>query len=222
MKRTILFAATGLFTASTLAHTALGHGKSTTDAAEACAGFSNQDTAKLPSTPSPAELTVKEEGDAIHVYAQSEVKADRPTVWSTLSDYDHLARFIPGISSSRTVSRTGAEAIVEQKGSAGLGPFRQSFTVLLAVREDPNQSITASGIGGDFRCFESSYKIVPLGSQRTRIVFQATLVPEMAILPIVGLSALRSMMGTQFAALLEEIRRRAEAARTSGNSARAT
>jgi len=76
--------------------------------------------------------------------------------------------------------------------------------VLLAVREEPNQSITASGIGGDFRCFESSYKIVPLGSQRTRIVYQATLVPEMGIPPIVGLSALRSMMGTQFGALLEK------------------
>src|SRR4029077_17294305 len=157
---------------------ALGHGQSTTDAAEACAGFSNQDTAKLPSTLSPAELTVKEQGNAIHVYAQSEVKADRPTVWSTLSDYDHLARFIPGISSSHTVSRAGAEAIVEQKGSAGLGPFRESFTVLLAVREEPNQSITATGIGGDFRSFESSYKIVPPRPPRPRLVFSTPLVSQ--------------------------------------------
>ena len=133
-------------------------------------------------------------------------------MWKTsYGDYDHLARFIPGMSSSRTVSRNGAEAVVEQKGSAGLGPFRRSFTVLLAVTEDLNQSISASGIGGDFRGFQSRYEIVPIGSRRARIVYQATLVPGMFVPPIVGLFAMRSVIGSQFDALLEEIRRRAEA-----------
>ena len=158
-----------------------------------------------------AEITVEQHGNEILVHAQSEVGANRATIWSTLSDYDHLARFIPGMSSSRTVSRNGAEAVVEQKGSAGLGPFRRSFTVLLAVTEDLNQSISASGIGGDFRGFQSRYEIVPIGSHRARIAYQATLVPGMFVPPIVGLFAMRSVIGSQFDALLEEIRRRAEA-----------
>ena len=83
--------------------------------------------------------------------------------------------------------------------------------MLLAVREDPNQSISASGIGGDFRGFQSRYEIVPIGSHRARIVYQATLVPGMFVPPIVGLFAMRSAIGSQFDALLEEIRRRAEA-----------
>jgi hypothetical protein len=57
--------------------------------------------------------------------------------------------------------------------------------------------------------FESRYEIVSLRSQRARIVYQATLVPRMTFPPIVGLFAMRSMIGTQFDALLEEIRRRA-------------
>jgi len=80
--------------------------------------------------------------------------------------------------------------------------------VLLAVREEMN-SISASGIGGDFRYFKSRYEIVPLSSQRARIVYQATLVPGMAVPPTVGRFAMRSMIGTQFDALLAEIRRRA-------------
>ena len=208
-KRTLLFAATVLFTASVLAQTGFGQGKSAIDAAADCAGLSNQDTTKPAAAPARAEINVEEKGDEFLICARSEVEADRAAIWSTLSDYDHLARFIPGMSSSRTVSRTGAEAVVEQKGSAGLGPFRQRFTVLLAVREEMNQSISASGIGGDFRFFESRYAIVPLGSQRARIVYQATLVPGMAVPFIVGLFAMRSMIGTQFDALLEEIRRRA-------------
>jgi carbon monoxide dehydrogenase subunit G len=199
-----------LFTASVLAQTGFGQGKSATDAAGACAGLSNQDTTKPAAALARAEINVEEKGDEFLICAQSEVEADRAAIWSTLSDYDDLARFIPGMSSSRTVSRTGAEAVVEQKGSAGLGPFRQHFTVLLAVREEANHSISASGIGGDFRCFETRYEIVPLGSHRARLVYQATLVPGMRVVPpIVGLLAMRSMIGTQFDALLEEIRRRA-------------
>ncbi|HEU5257833.1 MAG TPA: SRPBCC family protein [Vicinamibacterales bacterium] len=206
--RTILFAATVLFTASVLAQTGFGQGKSLADAAGACAAQSNLDTTKPAAALTPAEINVEEKGDEFLIRAQSEVEADSAAIWSTLSDYDHLARFIPGMSSSRTVSRTGAEAIVEQKGSAGFGPFRQRFTVLLAVSEKMNQSISASAIGGDFKCFKSRYEIVPLGSRRARIVYRATLVPETPIPPIIGL-AVRSMIGAQFDAVLEEIRRRA-------------
>jgi carbon monoxide dehydrogenase subunit G len=212
VKRTILFAATILFTASVLAQMRVEHGKSATDAAGACARVSIPDTTNVPSAPARAEIYVEEKGDEFLICAQSAVDADRATIWSTLTDYDHLAGFIPGMSSSRTVSRNGADAIVEQKGSAGLGPFRQGFTVLLAVREELNQSISASGIGGDFRGFQSRYEIVPIGSHRARIVYQATLVPGMFVPPVVGLLEIRSMIGAQFNALLEEIQRRAEAA----------
>lgn len=211
MKRTILFVATLLFAASVLAQMRFGQGKSTTDSAGVCARLSNPDTTNAPSALGGAEIDVEEKGDEFLICAQSEVDADRATIWSTLSDYDHLAEFIPGMSSSRTVSRNGAEAVVEQKGSAGLGLFRQSFTVLLAVREELNQSISASSIGGDFRGFQSLYEIVPIGAHRTRIVYQATLVPGKFVAPIVGLFAIRSEIGSQFDALLEEIRRRAEA-----------
>ena len=208
----MLFAATVLFTASVPAQAGFGQSRSPTDAGGTCAALPNQDTTKPPSGLARAEINVEEKGDEFLICAQSEVEADRATIWSTLSDYDHLARFIPGMSSSRTVSRTGAEAVVEQKGSAGLGLFRQRLNVVLVVREEMNQSISAFGIGGDFRRFESRYEIVPLGPQRTRIVYQATLVPREAAPPIVRLFAMRSMIGTQFGALLEEIRRRAEAA----------
>jgi carbon monoxide dehydrogenase subunit G len=170
--------------------------------------FSNQDAAQPPCTLAPAELKVAQQADEIVVYAESDVDADRATIWSTLSDYDHLARFIPGMASSRTVSRNGAEAVVAQKGSFGIGPFHRTFSVLLDVRENPNQSISTSGIGGDFGRFESRYDVVPLGPQCARIVYHATLVPEVALPPIVGLSAMRFMIYTQFNALLTEIRRR--------------
>ena len=124
MKRTILFVATALFTASAVAHMTLGQGKSSADEATgANAELCGQDTAAPPCTHAPPEIKVEQNGDEFLVYAQSEVDADRATIWSTLSDYDHLARFIPGMSSSRTVSHTGAHAVVEQKETRVLARF---------------------------------------------------------------------------------------------------
>jgi len=53
-----------------------------------------------------------------------------------------------------------------------------------------------------------------LGAQRARIIYQATLLPDSALPPILGLSAIRFMIGTQFNALLAEVQRRARSART--------
>jgi carbon monoxide dehydrogenase subunit G len=209
-RATILLVAMVLFSAS--AQAPLGQGKAAADPAAAGTEFSNQDTAKPPCGLAPAEVKVGQQADEILVYAQSDVDADRATIWSTLSDYDHLAQFIPGMSSSRTVSRNGGEAVVEQRGSAGVGPFRRNVTVLLVVKEDLNHSVSTSGVGGDFRRFEARYDVVPLGQHCARIVYHATLVPEVALPPIVGLSAMRFTIGTQFNALLAEIRRRARSA----------
>ena len=126
-------------------------------------------------------------GDQIRVHAQSELDEDRATVWSTLSDYDHVADFIPEISSSRTVSRNGTEALVEQKGFATFGPIRQNFTVLFEVSEEPGHSISLTSVGGDFKRFEARYDVVPLSAHRSRIVYEATNVPAIALPPLLGL-----------------------------------
>ena len=62
-KRTILFAATALFTASVLAQTGFGQRKLPTDAAGACAALSNQDTTKPAAPLARAEINVEEKGD---------------------------------------------------------------------------------------------------------------------------------------------------------------
>jgi hypothetical protein len=82
-KRTILFAATALFTACVLAQTGVGQGKSATDAAGACAALSNQDTTKPAAALARAGINVEEKGDEFLIRAQSEVEADGAAIWPT-------------------------------------------------------------------------------------------------------------------------------------------
>ena len=158
---------------------------------------------------SPSDVRVEQHGDRIWVHAQSDVDADRSTIWSTLSDYDHLAQFIPDMSSSRTISRDGAEVIVEQRGTVGFGPIRQRFTILLAVREELDESITIAGVGGDFRYFDARYDIVPLTPRRSRIVYEATMLPSGPMPSILRMPVMRSLIRSQFGALVQEVSRRA-------------
>jgi carbon monoxide dehydrogenase subunit G len=165
--------------------------------------------AELPTAAS--ALDVERRGDNVQVWAQAEVSADLHAVWQTLSDYDHLQEFIPGMSLSRTVSRSGSAAIVEQLGDVGLGPFRRRFSVRLVVQKSLNRSISARGIGGDFRRFESSYEIEPLGANRTRIVYRALLTPDLPVPVVLGVPIMRSTIREQFDALVKEVERRAAA-----------
>jgi len=155
------------------------------------------------------EMRIERQGNQLRVHAQSDVEVDRATIWSTLSDYDHLAEFIPNMSSSRTISRNGPNVLVEQKGTAGLGPIRHGFTVTLAVTERLDESISLSELGGDFSRFDARYEIVPLTTGRSRVVYDATIVPLNLALSPVNDVVLRLTIASQFDALIHEMARRA-------------
>ena len=153
-------------------------------------------------------MHVERQGNQLRVHAQADIEADRATIWSTLSDYDHLAQFIPNMSSSRTISRDGPNALVEQKGSAGVGPFRRSFTALFEVMERLNESISISARAGDFSRFDARYEILPLATGCSRVVYDATIVPRISAPPLISDVVMRLMIGDQFDALIDEMARR--------------
>jgi len=163
----------------------------------------------LAKAPLEAEVSVERHGSEILVGAHAEVGATLDATWSTLADYDRLSEFIPDLSLSRTVSRSGTTAVVEQKGRASFGPFGQQFAMLLGVEEEPGNSIHSVALQGDFRRFEAQYDLVSIAPARTRIDYRATLEPAMPVPPLLGLPVVRVMIRRQFEAMVAEITRRA-------------
>jgi ribosome-associated toxin RatA of RatAB toxin-antitoxin module len=154
-------------------------------------------------------VTVECQGSDILVEAHAEVPAGVDATWLTLADYDHFAEFIPDLTSSRTLSREGARAVVGQEAVASFGPFRQKLALVLAVEEERFRSIRAAVVEGDFRRFDARYDVVPLGARRTRVDYHAVLEPTVAMPPFFGVAIMRGQMQRQFQALLGEIGRRA-------------
>jgi len=91
------------------------------------------------------EARIERQGEYIAVNASVLMQVDARIAWEVLSDYDHLARFIPDMKSSRVVSRDGNRVLVEQKGEFGFFFYRQAVDVVLEVVEYPMRRMTRAG-----------------------------------------------------------------------------
>jgi hypothetical protein len=70
------------------------------------------------------EARIERQGEYITVNASVLMQVDARIAWEVLSDYDHLAQFIPDMKISRVVSRDGNRVLVEQKGEFGFFFYR--------------------------------------------------------------------------------------------------
>lgn len=85
----------------------------------------------------------------IRIHAVSMVHADANTLWATLTDYNRLASFVPGMTLSRIVSPANARTkLVEQKGEGGLLSFVLPDHVVLAMDERPYRYIGFKSVSG--------------------------------------------------------------------------
>ncbi len=81
-------------------------------------------------------------------------------LWSVLTDYANLHRFIPNLQSSRLLWRRDNRVALEQVGSQQFCGMRFSARVLLELEEDRQTgSLRFTLIEGDFRCFEGSWSV---------------------------------------------------------------
>ena len=153
-------------------------------------------------------VDVDRNGASFAVQATATVAAPVAVVWEVLTDYDNLARFIPGLSLSAVNRRTGNRVQVEQKGEARFFVFSYPIEVVLEVLESPSESISSRAVGGNLKRMSGRYE---LKRARGGILLRYTgeLEPDFGLPPIIGTLAVRSMVEEQFGAMVAEIERRA-------------
>ena len=161
----------------------------------------------------PIGLETYRQGDAVNVYAEVRLDVDPKIAWDVLSDYDHLAEFIPDMSYSRVLSRDGDKVIVEQKGDFGVLFFRQPIELKLEIVETPRRAIVAHAVGGSFREMSGRYDLDEAGGE-LRISYAGRFVPAFTLPAFLGIIGVRHTAATQLAALVDEIVRRDERARS--------
>lgn len=162
-------------------------------------------------SPAADDLTVDafRRGAAVEVIARATLRAPHELVWRTLTDYDQLASFIPGLLESRVIERRGPAATVEQFGEVRFLIFRFPIEVTLESVEKPPDVIEVHALKGNLKRLEGGYRIERGAAPGTLVLHWRGLVqPDAPLPPLLGEVIMRANIEDQFAGMVREIERR--------------
>jgi carbon monoxide dehydrogenase subunit G len=145
--------------------------------------------------------------DALEVVCRATLEAPLDLVWQTLTDYNRLADFIPGMRRSRVVERRGPVAVVEQLGDAGFLFLTFPIEVTLASTERPPYTLEVSMLKGNLKRLDGAYRIEPQRGGRIMLIWTG-IVEALSMPPLLGELVMRSNIEDQFRGMVHEIERR--------------
>jgi len=155
-----------------------------------------------------ADTDVGRSGSSFEVRATVDADASVELCYAVLTDFDRLADFIPGMQSSRIVSRPGEPLLLRQVGRTKVAFSEYSFDVTLAVAVDPPHEITFRRVAGNLQRMEGGWRLAG-DMTRCRIEYRADIEPGFWVPPLVGPLIMRSQVARQLEGLESEIARRA-------------
>lgn len=161
-------------------------------------------------------------GETYVIHASARLAADQRLAWETLTDYERLRDFVPGVTRARVLQRSDTRLIIEQSGVFTVLFVELPVQLQLAVEHRPYSMVLArllpdpvGAAESTLRSFTASYRLRALARQQqpgVQLDYDASF--ELAQpLPSVlgrlfGVGAVRRAMREQFEAMLREIERR--------------
>lgn len=165
------------------------------------------------------EVEVKRDGRRFEATATLDLSATPATVWATITDYDRLSQFMPGIRACKVLERSaqgaGERLVVEQRGEFKFLMFAQSMTVLLHIDHQAPTTALAKAVRFDIGLlkaraldvFEGRYDVAALGrgaAARTHLTYTAAIVLRLPPPPGIGSMAVRQNLTAQLEAVARE------------------
>lgn len=146
----------------------------------------------------------------IDVRARATVRAPMAVVWQTLTDYERLPDFIPGMESSRVLARQGSRVTVAQRGVAQFLFLSVPIAVTLESIEQPPHVLAVRRIAGSLRHLEGRYDAMPLADGLlVRLRWTGSVSPPDDLPALIGTTLVRLLIQDQFEGMVREIQRRA-------------
>jgi Polyketide cyclase / dehydrase and lipid transport len=104
-------------------------------------------------------VDTKRQGTALAISAHATIRAPLSLIWRTLTDYEHVAEFIPGMKKSHVLERSGSMAIVEQIREASVFIFRYPIAVVVESDEQYPATIGVRVLTGNLIQLAGAYRI---------------------------------------------------------------
>ncbi len=152
-------------------------------------------------------IDVTFEGEAYIVNAVFISTAPQNIAWDVLTDFDNLAKWVPGVSESKAIKRDDNTVIVEQKGVARYGALSFPYTTERKIELKRPTNIKTAQIKGNMRRVESAITIEPDG-KGTKIMYHLEIVPSLFAAAGMSKKFVESEVSQQFTAIVGEMTRR--------------
>lgn len=154
-----------------------------------------------------SDVRVEHTGEGITVDVNMQAPVSQAIAWAVLTDFEHMAEFVPNLKSSQILARGEGTLRVHQKGTARYGIFSTDFDSIREIALSPPREIRAHGVGGNIKKMESVMRLETDG-EVTRMKYHAEVWPDFWLPPLLGPSFVRHETAEQFSALIAEMLRR--------------
>ena len=107
-------------------------------------------------------------------------------VWNVITDYEHLADFVPNLTTSKILANSDGRIRLEQIGAQCFLNFKFCARVILDMTEVFPQEIGFSMVEGDFKKFMGKWSLQPamLGEQTATLLSYELVVQPPLAMPI--------------------------------------
>ena len=173
------------------------------------------------------KVDVRRSGRRFDATAVLDLAANAQTVWDTITDYNALPDFMPGIRACRVIERNAIAKDVEHLVVEQLGEFRfllfaQPMTVLLNIEHQRLRVAEAKAVrfelgllkGRAIDVFEGRYELMAgigrRSAPRVQLRYTALIGLRLPPPPSIGSMAVRQNLAAQLEAVAAEVSRRSE------------
>ena len=127
--------------------------------------------------------------------------------WEVLTDFEHMAAWVPNVRESKVIERESDTVTVEQQGVAKFGLASLPYTSLRQLQLDPRRTVRSTQIKGSMRRLESLMTLTQDGNG-TQLTYHLEMVPAGLAAAVLSKDLLRHELTEQFTAIIEEMIRR--------------
>lgn len=126
--------------------------------------------------------TEKLEGRQRQLSATIQICHSAEKVWQILTDYDHLADFVPNLTKSRRIEHPQGGIRIEQIGTQSLLKVKFCARVVLEMVEEFPRQLDFQMVEGDFKLFAGSWILQPTADGlSTDLRYVLRVLPPMAM-----------------------------------------
>jgi ribosome-associated toxin RatA of RatAB toxin-antitoxin module len=134
------------------------------------------------------------------------IPARPESVWTVLTDYDHLREFIPGLLESRLLEDHGTVKLIEQVGHGSWLFVGKKARVVLEVEETRWAKLDFHVVDGDFNVFDGAWELYPrAGGRATLLAYRITARPKFFAPGFVVKRVLRRDVPLRLAAIRDRV-----------------